>query len=68
MHVHHVPHAERMESCRSDEAVKMMSCCNGCAVLHLLSFISLLSEVNRSYADAQVVFCHFYPVIPLLGS
>ena len=32
-------------------------------VLHLLSFISLLSKVNCSGADAQVVSCHCYPIV-----
>lgn len=33
------------------------------AVLRLLSFTSLLTKVNHSDADAQVVFFHCYPVI-----
>ena len=40
-----------------------VSLLKGCAVLRLLSFISLLSKVNHLGVDAQVVSCHCYPVV-----
>ena len=61
MHVHHVPHAEHMESSKKYYGKA------GSTVVTKLSFIYLVhgsaSEVDCSGADVQVVSCHCYLVV-----
>ena len=73
-HAHHEPHAQHVESCRSDEMVERvrddsvpplwsLPTATLCSPPCTYAVNRLASEVNPSGADPQVDFCHCYPVV-----
>jgi len=62
-HVHHVPHAEHVESSIGRKMAKV-ECCQDEAILSsAYPVYRSASKANRSGADAQVVSCHRYLVV-----